>query len=100
MPPEANVEPLERIITLYRGSASLYKMFNIHLKVPRHTNNWSKRKNRQNNDPLMVQILQLSDKEMDIIAMNTFKKIGDEPENFSQQPGFKKKKKKRSKRKL
>lgn len=45
----------------------------------------------------MVQILQLSDKEMDIIAMNTFKKIGDEPENFSQQPGFKKKKKKEAK---
>lgn len=91
MPPEANVEPLERIITLYRGSASLYKMFNIHLKVPRHPNSWNKRKNRQNNDPLMMQILKLSDKEMTIIVINTFKKIGDKPENFSQKPGLKNK---------
>ena len=42
----------------------------------------------------MIQILKLSDKDMNIIVINTFKKIGDKLENFSQKPGKKKKKKK------
>lgn len=41
----------------------------------------------------MMQILKLSDKEMNIIVINTFKKIGDKPEDFSQKPGLKKKEK-------
>lgn len=38
-----------------------------------------------------MQILKLSDKEMTIIVINTFKKISDKPENFSQKPGLKNK---------
>lgn len=47
MPPEAKVNPLKRIIMLYRDSAHLHTMFNIHLEVPRHPSKGNKREKKK-----------------------------------------------------
>ena len=47
-----------------------------------------------------MQILELSDTDMNIIVISQFKKIGDKMENFSQKPGCTKKKKKRQRETL
>ena len=47
MPPEAKVNPLKRIIMLYRDSAHLHTMFNTHLEVPKHPSKGKKREKKK-----------------------------------------------------
>ena len=104
MPPEAKVNPLKRIITLYRGSTNLYTVFNIHLKVCGYTSSRNKReegkKSRQNTDPLVMQILELSGTDMNIIVISKFRKLVTRwrisaKNQDVQKKSFKKKKKKK-----
>jgi len=57
----------------------LYTVFNIHLKVCRYTSSRNKReekkKSRQNTDPLVMQILELSGTDMNIIVISKFRKL-------------------------
>ena len=101
MPPEAKVNPLKRIITLYRGSTNLYTVFNIHLKVCGYTSSRNKReegkKSRQNTDPLVMQILELSGTDMNIIVISKFRKLVTRWRISAKNQDVQKKKKKKAK---